>query len=239
MTETAIVDARGLHSFYGASHILHGVDFSVSAGEAVGLMGRNGMGKTTLIRTLIGHVVPRHGEVKINGLLMTGAAPHLIASQGIAYVPEGRGIFPNLSVRENLLMAARVGSRGRRDWTYEGVLETFPRLSQRLSLCGQQLSGGEQQMLTIGRALLTNPDLLILDEATEGLAPLIAREIWRIIRAVRETGIATIIVDKNYAAVSAITDRNVILVKGRVVFEGTASELSEKPEFLHRHLGVN
>jgi branched-chain amino acid transport system ATP-binding protein len=136
-------------------------------------------------------------------------------------------------------MAARVGSRGRRDWTYEGVLETFPRLSQRLSLSGQQLSGGEQQMLTIGRALLTNPDLLILDEATEGLAPLIAREIWRIIRAVRETGIATIIVDKNYAAVSAITDRNVILVKGRVVFEGTASELSEKPEFLHRHLGVN
>ena len=135
-------------------------------------------------------------------------------------------------------MAARVGPNGRRDWTYERVLETFPRLRERLSLGGQQLSGGEQQMLTIGRALLTNPEVLILDEATEGLAPLIAREIWRIIRAVRETAIAAIIVDKNYAAVSAITDRNVILVKGRVVFEGTVSELREKPEFLRQHLGI-
>ena len=238
MTDTPIIDARGLHSFYGASHILHGVDFAVRAGEAVGLMGRNGMGKTTLIRSLIGHVEPRSGEVKINGQVMTAASPYLIARQGIAYVPEGRGIFPNLSVRENLIMAARVGPNGRRDWTYERVLETFPRLSERLSLGGQQLSGGEQQMLTIGRALLTNPDVLILDEATEGLAPLIAREIWRIIRKVRETAIAAIIVDKNYAAVSAITDRNVILVKGRVVFEGTATELRGKPEYLRQHLGI-
>ena len=169
---------------------------------------------------------------------MTGAAPHLIARQGVAYVPEGRGIFPNLSVRENLIMAAGVGPNGRRDWTYERVLDTFPRLGERLSLGGQQLSGGEQQMLTIGRALLTNPDLLILDEATEGLAPLIAREIWRIIRAVRDSGIAAIIVDKNYTAVSAITNRNVILVKGRVVFEGTAAELGENPEILRQHLGI-
>jgi branched-chain amino acid transport system ATP-binding protein len=238
MRDVSIIDARGLHSFYGASHILHGVDFSVRAGEAVGLMGRNGMGKTTLIRTLIGHVEPRRGEVKINGRVMTGAAPHLIARQGIAYVPEGRGIFPNLSVRENLIMAARVGPNGRRDWTYERVLDTFTRLGERLSLGGQQLSGGEQQMLTIGRALLTNPDLLILDEATEGLAPLIAREIWHIIRVVRDSGIAAIIVDKNYAAVSAITNRNVILVKGRVVFEGTATELGVNPEILRQHLGI-
>jgi len=238
MRDVSIIDARDLHSFYGASHILHGVGFSVNAGETVGLMGRNGMGKTTLIRTLIGHVEPRRGEVKINGRAMTGAAPHLIARQGIAYVPEGRGIFPNLSVRENLIMAARVGPNGRRDWTYERVLDTFPRLSERLSLGGQQLSGGEQQMLTIGRALLTNPDLLILDEATEGLAPLIAREIWRIIRVVRDSGIAAIIVDKNYAAVSAITNRNVILVKGRVVFEGTAAELGQNPEILHQHLSI-
>jgi branched-chain amino acid transport system ATP-binding protein len=238
MRDVSIIDARDLHSFYGASHILHGVGFSVNAGEAVGLMGRNGMGKTTLIRTLIGHVEPRRGEVKINGRAMTGAAPHLIARQGIAYVPEGRGIFPNLSVRENLIMAARVGPNGRRDWTYERVLDTFPRLGERLSLGGQQLSGGEQQMLTIGRALLTNPDLLILDEATEGLAPLIAQEIWRIIRAVRESGIAAIIVDKNYAAVSAITNRNVILVKGRIVFEGTVSELGQNPEILRQHLGI-
>ena len=238
MTHVSIIDAHDLHSFYGASHILHGVDFSVGAREAVGLMGRNGMGKTTLIRTLIGHVEPRRGEVKINGRVMTGAAPHLIARQGIAYVPEGRGIFPNLSVRENLTMAARIGPNGRHDWTYERVLDTFPRLGERLSLGGQQLSGGEQQMLTIGRALLTNPDLLILDEATEGLAPLIAREIWHIIRAVRNTGIAAIIVDKNYAAVSAITNRNVILVKGRIVFEGTATELGENPEILRQHLGI-
>ena len=238
MRDVSIIDARDLHSFYGASHILHGVDFSVNAGEAVGLMGRNGMGKTTLIRTLIGHVEPRRGEVKINGRVMTGAPPHLIARQGIAYVPEGRGIFPNLSVRENLTMAARVGPNGRCDWTYERVLDTFPRLGERLSLGGQQLSGGEQQMLTIGRALLTNPDLLILDEATEGLAPLIAREIWHIIHAVRDSGIAAIIVDKNYAAVSAITNRNVILVKGRVVFEGAAAELGENPEILRQHLGI-
>ena len=135
-------------------------------------------------------------------------------------------------------MAARVGKDGRRDWSYERVLETFPRLRERLSLGGQQLSGGEQQMLTIGRALMTNPNLLILDEATEGLAPLIAQEIWRIIRAVRGTGIAAIIVDKNYAAVFALTDRNVVLVKGRIVFEGTGHELRERPELLHQHLGI-
>jgi len=238
MNHTPIIEAQDLHSYYGASHILHGIDFFVRPGEAVGLMGRNGMGKTTLIRTLVGHVEPRRGEVKINGRVMTAAPPHLIAREGIAYVPEGRGIFANLSVRENLIMAARVGKDGRRDWSYERVLETFPRLRERLSLGGQQLSGGEQQMLTIGRALMTNPNLLILDEATEGLAPLIAQEIWRIIRAVRGTGIAAIIVDKNYAAVFALTDRNVVLVKGRIVFEGTGHELRERPELLHQHLGI-
>lgn len=238
MKRTPIIEAHDLHSYYGASHILQGIDFCVRPGEAVGLMGRNGMGKTTLIRTLVGHVEPRRGEVKINGRVMTAAAPHLIAREGIAYVPEGRGIFPNLSVRENLIMAARPEKDGRHDWSYERVLETFPRLSQRLSLGGQLLSGGEQQMLTIGRALMTNPSLIILDEATEGLAPLIAKEIWRIIGAVRETGIAAIIVDKNYAAVSALTDRNVILVKGRVVFEGTGSALRARPELLHQHLGI-
>ena len=238
MTNIAIIDAREIHTFYGASHILHGVDFSVRAAEAVGLMGRNGMGKTTLIRTLIGHVEPRRGEVTINGRVMTAAAPHLIAREGIAYVPEGRAIFPNLTVRENLIMAARAGPNGRRDWTYERVLETFPRLRERLSHGGQRLSGGEQQMLSIGRALLTNPSLLILDEATEGLAPLIAQEIWRIIRTIRDSGIAAVIVDKNFAALSAITDRNVILVKGRVVFEGTGSELRAQPDLLHQHLGI-
>jgi branched-chain amino acid transport system ATP-binding protein len=238
MNSTPIIDARELHTYYGASHILHGIDFSISVGETVGLMGRNGMGKTTLIRSLVGHVPPRRGEVKINGRIMTRAAAHLIARQGIAYVPEGRGIFPNLTVKENLTMAARAGLNGQCDWDYQRVLKTFPRLAERLSHGGQQLSGGEQQMLSIGRALMTNPALLILDEATEGLAPLIAQEIWRIIRTIRESGVAAIIVDKNFDAVSALTDRNVILVKGRVVFEGTSSELRQKPELQHQHLGI-
>jgi branched-chain amino acid transport system ATP-binding protein len=193
-----LLEARELHAYYGASYVLHGIDFRIDRGETVGLIGRNGMGKSTLIRSMLGIVKPRHGEVRVCGSPMTGAEPFLVARQGIAYVPEGRGVFPNLTVRENLVMAARAGQDGRRDWTYERVLATFPRLGERLDNGGWQLSGGEQQMLTIGRALMTNPDLLILDEATEGLAPQIAREIWRIIGDIRAHGIATLIVDKNY-----------------------------------------
>jgi branched-chain amino acid transport system ATP-binding protein len=214
------------------------VDFRIRRGEAVGLMGRNGMGKTTLLKSMLGLVKPRGGEVRVRGRVMTGAEPHLVARQGIAYVPEGRGIFPNLTVRENLVMAARPGHDGRRDWTLDSVLERFPRLAQRLSHGGAQLSGGEQQMLTIGRALLTNPELLILDEATEGLAPQLAKEIWRIIREIREHGIATLIVDKNYADVTALADRNVILVKGRAVFEGDSAALLARRDVLDQHLGV-
>lgn len=237
MSET-LLEARELHVYYGASHVLHGVDFHVDSGETVGLMGRNGMGKSTLIRSMLGLVKPRHGEVWVRSTPMTGAEPYLVARQGIAYVPEGRGIFPNLTVLENLVMAARAGPDGRRDWTLERVLSTFPQLASRLKNGGWQLSGGEQQMLTIGRALMTNPDLLFLDEATEGLAPKIAREIWRIVGEIRDRGIATVIVDKNFAAVSAITNRNVILVKGRVVFEGDTPTLTAQPDVLHRHLGV-
>jgi branched-chain amino acid transport system ATP-binding protein len=238
MNDTPIIDTHELHVYYGASHILHGVSFLVHAGEAVGLMGRNGMGKTTLIRALLGHVKPRHGEVRINGRVMTHAEPHLISRQGIAYVPEGRGIFPNLTVRENLLMAARPATNGKSGWTYERVLETFPRLAERLSYGGQQLSGGEQQMLSIGRALMTQPSLLILDEATEGLAPLVARNIWRLLGTVREGGIAALIVDKNFASLSALTDRSVILVKGRVVFEGGSDDLRNRPDLLQQHVGI-
>jgi branched-chain amino acid transport system ATP-binding protein len=234
----ALLEARELHTYYGASHILHGVDFRIDRAETVGLMGRNGMGKSTLIRSMLGLVKPRSGEVRVCGTAMTGAEPFLIARRGVAYVPEGRGIFPNLTVRENLVMAARAGPDGRRDWTFERILATFPRLAERLAHGGAQLSGGEQQMLTIGRALMTNPDLLILDEATEGLAPLIAKEIWRIIGEIRAAGIATLIVDKNYAAVTAVADRNVILVKGRVVFDGDSDTLLRDPDLLHRHLGV-
>lgn len=233
-----LLEARGLHTYYGSSHILHGVDFTIRKGEALGLMGRNGMGKTTLIRSMLGLVKPRDGQVRVRGDVMTGGATHRIARKGIAYVPEGRGIFPNLSVRENLQMAARPGVDGQREWTFDRVMHTFPRLSERLNNGGGQLSGGEQQMLTIGRALMTNPDLLILDEATEGLAPLIVREIWRVIREIRETGIATVIVDKNHSAVTGVTDRSMILVKGKVVFDGDSEVVRQDHELIQKHLGV-
>ena len=233
-----LINAKDLQTYYGASHILRGVNFSVARGETIGLMGRNGMGKSTLLKSIMGLVKPRGGSIEIAGKAMRGRAPYEIAQLGIAYVPEGRGIFGNLSVVENLKMAARAGPRGQRDWTYDRVLDTFPRLKERLNHGGQQLSGGEQQMLTIGRALMTNPDVLILDEATEGLAPLIAKDIWRICSMVRETGISSVIVDKNYKHVTQITDRNVILVKGEVVFEGSSQALNAQPELLQQYLGV-
>jgi branched-chain amino acid transport system ATP-binding protein len=235
---TTLVHATGLNTHYGQSHILRGVDFEVLPGQTIGLMGRNGMGKSTLLKSLMGLVKPSSGQVHIKGQDMTGAAPFEVARKGIAYVPEGRGIFGNLSVKENLQMAARAGTQGQREWTYDRVLETFPRLKERLGHGGQQLSGGEQQMLTIGRALMTNPDLLILDEATEGLAPLIAREIWRICALIRESGISSIIVDKNWKHVTQITDKNVILVKGEVVFEGDSPTLVSQPQLLEQYLGV-
>lgn len=238
MSAAPLVEATGLHTYYGSSHVLHGVDFTVARGETVALMGRNGMGKTTLLRSLLGLTPPARGRVAIDGRDMTGAHPHQIAREGIALVPEGRGIFPNLSVREHLVMAARPDRGGRREWTLARVLETFPRLAERLDHGGAQLSGGEQQMLTIGRALMTNPALLILDEATEGLAPIISREIWAILRKIRATGIAAVIVDKNHAAVTAVAERAVILVKGRVVFADTTAALRERPDVLRRHLGV-
>jgi branched-chain amino acid transport system ATP-binding protein len=238
MAADLLIEARGLHTYYGASHILRGIDFSVGRGETIGLMGRNGMGKSTLLKSLMGLVKPRGGTVHIAGRDMTGRAPYEIAQMGIAYVPEGRGIFGNLSVVENLQMAARAGTRGQRDWTYDRVLETFPRLKERLGHGGQQLSGGEQQMLTIGRALMTNPDVLILDEATEGLAPLIAREIWRICGLIRESGISSVIVDKNWKHVTQVTDRNVILVKGEVAYAGTSAQLRAQPQLLDQYLGV-
>ena len=233
-----LIQAQDLNTYYGASHILRGVNFSVGRGETIGLMGRNGMGKSTLLKSIMGIVPPQSGTVQIKGQTMNGRPTFEVAQLGIAYVPEGRGIFGNLSVVENLKMAARAGTRGQRDWTYERVLETFPRLTERLNHGGQQLSGGEQQMLTIGRALMTNPDVLILDEATEGLAPLIARDIWRICSLIKESGISSIIVDKNWKHVTQITDRNIILVKGQVVFEGSSQILLDDPSVLEQHLGV-
>jgi branched-chain amino acid transport system ATP-binding protein len=235
---TALIEARGLHVFYQESHVLHGVDFRVGQGETVALMGRNGMGKTTTLRAILGLVPPRRGSVLIKGRDMTRRPPHRIVRLGLGYVPEGRAIFPRLSVRENLAMAARAGAGGRRNWTVERALETFPRLAERINASGATLSGGEQQMLAIGRALCTNPDVLILDEATEGLAPLIRREIWAVLRGLKEGGLATVIVDKNVRDLLAIADRNVILVKGQVVFDGPSAELKRRPDILQRHIGL-
>lgn len=238
MSAQPLIKVVDLQAYYGASHILRGIDFEVRPGESVGLMGRNGMGKSTLLKSVMGLVKPRGGSVSIAGRTMTGRAPHEIANLGVAFVPEGRGIFGNLSVSENLRVAARPGTRGQRDWTYDRVLDTFPRLKERLKNGGQQLSGGEQQMLTVGRALMTNPDVLILDEATEGLAPMIAREIWRVCGVIRDGGISSVIVDKSWRHVTQITDRSVILVKGQVAFSGTSAELRENPDLLTKHLGV-
>ncbi|MBU1359482.1 MAG: ABC transporter ATP-binding protein [Gammaproteobacteria bacterium] len=229
---------EALNSYYGDSHILRGVDVEVPAATSVGLLGRNGMGKTTLIRSLMGYVRPSSGRVQLDAQDVTGWTPERMARRGIGYVPEGRGIFPNLSVRENLLMSARPGIDGQRAWTFDRVMTTFPRLTERLSHGGQQLSGGEQQMLSIGRALMTNPRLLILDEATEGLAPLIVIEIWRVIADIRQTGIATLIVDRDWRKVLAHTDRAVVMEKGRIVRHGTSPELTAAPDELEALLGV-
>jgi branched-chain amino acid transport system ATP-binding protein len=236
-TRELIVDARGVHAWYASSHVLHGVDLSIGRGETVGLLGRNGMGKSTLIRTLLGHVPQREGWIVLFGQDMSRARPHEVARLGLAYVPEGRGVFPNLSVRENLVMAARAGRDGRNDWPLTRVLDTFPRLKERFANLGAQLSGGEQQMLSIGRALMTNPDLIVLDEATEGLAPLIVQEIWRVIESIRASGIATLIVDRDYRKVLARADRAVVLQKGAVVLAGDAATLSVSRE-LASYLGV-
>ncbi|MES2957024.1 MAG: ABC transporter ATP-binding protein [Pseudomonadota bacterium] len=233
----SILDARGIHAWYGSSHVLHGVDLQIGRGETVGLLGRNGMGKSTLIRTLLGHVAQRDGQIRLFGKDMSKARPHAVSRAGVAYVPEGRGIFPNLSVRENLVMAARPGRDGRNDWSRERVLATFPRLAERLDHLGAQLSGGEQQMLSIGRALMTHPSLVILDEATEGLAPLIVAEIWRVIDQIRASGIATLIVDRDYRKVLAQSDRALVLQKGSVVLSGASATLRQSAE-LAAYLGV-
>ena len=236
-TSETILDARAVHAWYGSSHVLHGVDVQINRGETVGLLGRNGMGKSTLIRTLLGHVPQRDGHISLFGQDLSKARPYEVARLGVAYVPEGRGVFPNLTVRENLVMAARIGPGGRNDWSFDRVMETFPRLKERLTNLGAQLSGGEQQMLSIGRALMTHPELIILDEATEGLAPLIVAEIWRVIGDIRQSGIATLIVDRDYRKVLAHSDRALVLQKGQVVLQGNAQTLATNPE-LAGYLGV-
>ncbi len=227
------LQATGLQTYYGASHILRGVDLSVQPGEAVGLRGRNGMGKTTLIRTLMGLVPARAGTIRIDGQDQAGRPAFARARLGIAVVPEGRGVFGSLTVRENLVLAARPGA----SWPLDRVLATFPRLAQRIGHRGGQLSGGEQQMVAIGRALMTDPRLLILDEATEGLAPLIRDEIWRTIATIRSDGIATLVVDRTVTSVLSLVDRAAVLVKGQVAYDDPRA-LAADSERLERLLGV-
>ena len=233
-----MLTSRGLNTCYGDSHILRGVDIDIAASTSVGLLGRNGMGKTTLIRTLMGYVRPMSGQVSLDGADVTGWTPERMARRGIGYVPEGRGIFPNLSVRENLLVSERAGIDGSRAWTFDRVMATFPRLTERLGHGGQQLSGGEQQMLAIGRALMTNPRLLILDEATEGLAPLVVAEIWRVIAQIRLTGISTLIVDRDWHKVLSHTDRAIVMEKGQVVLASDSAALLQSPGTLQQLLGL-
>jgi len=225
-----------IHAYYGQSHVLQGVSLDVGKGEVVSLLGRNGSGKTTTLLTIMGYLSPAPGSITYDGVEIGGLPPYRISRMGLGFVPQERGIFPSLTVLENLTVAARKGQRG--EWTLERVLGLFPRLRERAANRGSQLSGGEQQMLSIGRALLLNPSLLILDEPSEGLAPLIVQEIIAILHEVRAGGLPILIVEQNIRAAFAVADRHYILSKGAVCFTGTTDELRNNEAMLHQHLGV-
>ena len=225
-----------IHTYYGHSHVLQGVTLAVEEGEVVALLGRNGVGKTTTIKSIIGFNPPREGRIRLRGEDVTARPPYRIAQAGVGLVPQGREIFPSLTVQENIMLAARSPVNG--GWTLARVLETFPPLAQRLKNRGSQLSGGEQQMLAIARALMTNPALLLLDEPSEGLAPLIVREIGRIVRQLREEGLSILIVEQNLSLALEIANRVYVMSKGKVVFEGTPDELREQGGVRHQYLGV-
>jgi branched-chain amino acid transport system ATP-binding protein len=231
-----MLTVEGLDNAYGASRILFGVSFHVGAGEAVTLLGRNGMGKTTTIKSIFGLLPPKGGRIVVDGRDLTGAAPHRIARAGLGLVPEGRQIFPNLTAEENLIATARGGSRAA--WSLARIYELFPRLKERRRNMGNQLSGGEQQMLAIGRALMTNPRLVVLDEATEGLAPLIREEIWACLARLKAEGVAILVIDKNVDALARLADRHVVIEKGEIVWSGSNDDLRAAPEIKERYLQV-
>ena len=228
-----MLELRSVQAAYGSSQVLHDITLAIGAGELVTLMGRNGMGKTTTIRTIMGLLPARAGSIRFMGMTIMGHNPERIARAGIGLVPEGRLVFPTLTVRENLIATAR-GTR----WTLDRVYALFPRLAERHAQFAGTLSGGEQQMLAIGRALMTNPRLLILDEATEGLAPLIRTEIWRCIESLKSEGLSILAVDKNLTHLKRLGDRHFIVEKGRTVWQGTSAELNADPTIAHRYLGV-
>ncbi|MDP2409139.1 MAG: ABC transporter ATP-binding protein [Pseudolabrys sp.] len=236
MADSSILIVDGVETCYGLSQVLFGMSLSIAPGEMVTLMGRNGMGKTTTVRSIMGLTPARAGSIRFMGEEIRGLPPYKIAQHGIGLVPEGRQIFPNLSVRENLVATAvkRDGSA----WTLDTVYGLFPRLSERETSMGNQLSGGEQQMLAVGRALMTNPRLLILDEATEGLAPLIRAEIWRCLAQLKDSGLAILVIDKNVGALLRVADRHFLIERGRVVWSGLSAELAAAPDVQHRYLGV-
>ncbi len=233
-----LLELNGIHAGYGRAQVLFDIDLAVAPGEIVGVLGRNGMGKTTLVRTVMGLVAPSAGNVRFAGCEIGGWAANRVARAGIALVPEGRQVFPNLSVDEHLTAFHRASPEGANAWTPRRVLELFPALAGRRSNLGNQLSGGEQQMLAIGRALVTNPTLLILDEATEGLAPLVREEIWRALAQLREGGLAMIVIDKYVKRLVAIGDHHVIVEKGRVAWRGSSAEMAADAALSHRYLGA-
>jgi branched-chain amino acid transport system ATP-binding protein len=233
-----LLEVRGLETAYGASQVLFGVDLAVNAGEMATLLGRNGMGKTTTVRSIMGLTRARAGTIRFRDRPIEREAPDRIAREGIALVPEGRQIFPNLSVYEHLLAFAENRSGRPEPWTPAKVLEFFPRLAERVDNMGNQLSGGEQQMLAIGRALVTNPHLLILDEATEGLAPLVREEIWKCLARLREGGQTILVIDKYIERLVRLADRHTIIERGRVAWQGTSAELNANRDLWHRYIGV-
>jgi branched-chain amino acid transport system ATP-binding protein len=232
-----LLDVRDLTAHYGTSQVLFGLAFAAEAGRCVTLIGRNGMGKTTTVKSVTGILASRRGEVRFAGESIAGWPSYRIAQAGVGLVPEMRQVFPTLSVRENLLATARA-SGGANAWHEERVYALFPRLKERLRHLGSQLSGGEQQMLAIGRALMTNPRLLILDEATEGLAPLVRAEIWRCLDALKREGLTLVLIDKNIGPLAKLADRHFIVEKGRVVWSGDSAALAADPAVLHQYVGV-
>jgi branched-chain amino acid transport system ATP-binding protein len=233
-----MLEIKGLETSYGLSKVLFGIDMTINDGEVVTLMGRNGMGKSTTVKSIMGIVRPQGGSITFEGRQISGWTSFNIARAGIGLVPEGRHIFPNLTVRENLVATARLPNHKVAPWVFERVVELFPRLKERLTNYGNQLSGGEQQMLAIGRALMINPKLLILDEATEGLAPLIQLEIWRCLERLRESGQAILVIDKNIKHLTALANRHYILSRGRIVWHGTSDDLRADETVLDRFLSV-
>lgn len=235
---SSLLDVDGIETFYGRSQVLFGMSLSIAAGEVVTLMGRNGMGKSTTIRSIMGLTPAASGRIRFRGGDIRGLPAYRVAKIGVGLVPEGRQVFPNLSVRENLVATAANRSGTAQPWTYERVLTLFPRLGERAGNMGNQLSGGEQQMLAVGRALMTNPHLLILDEATEGLAPLVRQEIWTCLERLKQEGQAILVVDKNIEALTRLASRHYIIEKGRVVWQGSSDELRAAPDIQHRYLGI-